>query len=154
MLSDAWSGLRARRSRTLLAALGVLAASLVVGTAATVGYSLATGFDRAATAAGLPDVIARFDPDFRGRVDARVGALPNLEGHSFRNEQTSRFMSAGSHSTGRGAGDSVLGGRRGYLITAGRDLVDGRRGAGGIERGLGPEGDPEAGGTLGTPGPG
>src|SRR3954447_13994106 len=141
MLSDAWSGLRARRSRTLLAALGVLAASLVVGTAATVGYSLGTRFDRAPTAAGRPDVIARFDPDFSGRVDARVGALPNLEGHSFRNEQTSRFMSAGSHSTGRGAVDSVLGGRRGYLITAGRDLVDGRRGEVVIERGLGREWD-------------
>ena len=48
MIRDALAALRARRGRTLLAALGVLAASLVVGTATTVGYSLATGFDRAA----------------------------------------------------------------------------------------------------------
>ena len=44
MIALALAGLRARRSRTLLAAAGVLAASLVVGTGATVGYGLATGF--------------------------------------------------------------------------------------------------------------
>ena len=53
-------------SRTLLAALGVLAAALVVGTATTVGYSLATGFDRSADRADLPDVIARFSRDDAG----------------------------------------------------------------------------------------
>ena len=63
MLSLAVAGLRARGARTVLAALGVLAASVVVGTAATVGYGLSTGFDRAAARAGLPDVIARFDPE-------------------------------------------------------------------------------------------
>jgi hypothetical protein len=61
VIRDALAGLRARRGRTLLAALGVLAAALVVGTATTVGFSLATGFDRAADRAGLPDIIARFD---------------------------------------------------------------------------------------------
>ena len=61
MIRDALAALRARRGRTVLAALGVLAASLVVGTATTVGYSLATGFDRAADRADLPDVLARFD---------------------------------------------------------------------------------------------
>ena len=40
MLADALAGLRARRGRTLLAALGVLAAAIVVGTGATVGYGL------------------------------------------------------------------------------------------------------------------
>ena len=48
MIRDALAALRARRSADVLAAIGVLAASLVVGTATTVGYSLATGFDRAA----------------------------------------------------------------------------------------------------------
>ena len=57
--SLALAGLRARGPRTLLSALGILAASLVVGTGVTVGYGLATGFERSADSAGLPDVIAR-----------------------------------------------------------------------------------------------
>ena len=79
MLSLALAGLRARGSRTLLSALGILAASLVVGTGVTVGYGLATGFERSAERAGLPDVIARFDDERRETVDERVRALPNLE---------------------------------------------------------------------------
>ena len=82
MIALALAGLRARRSRTLLAAAGVLAASLVVGTAVTVGYGLATGFERAAERSDLPDVIARFDPEGRETLDERVGALPNLASRS------------------------------------------------------------------------
>ena len=66
------------RRRRLLAALGIAAASLVTGTAATVGYGLATGFERAADEADLPHVIARFDRESRETVDARVRALPNV----------------------------------------------------------------------------
>src|SRR3954470_6802454 len=99
MLSDAWSGLRARRSRTLLAALGVLAAALVVGTATTVGYSLATGFDRSAERADLPDIIARFANDDEAKVDARVRALPNLAARSYRAERTNRLLQSGAHET-------------------------------------------------------
>ena len=49
------------RRRRWLAAAGIAAASVVVGTATTVGYGLHTGFDRAAREADLPDVVARFD---------------------------------------------------------------------------------------------
>ena len=70
----------------MLAAIGVLAASLVVGTATTVGYSLATGFDRAAERADLPDIIARFGGEPMRDIDPRVSALPNLETRSYRNE--------------------------------------------------------------------
>jgi hypothetical protein len=42
------------RGRALIALIGIFAASLVVGTAATVGFGLATGFDRAARQADLP----------------------------------------------------------------------------------------------------
>ncbi|HWM08356.1 MAG TPA: hypothetical protein VNO82_03405, partial [Solirubrobacteraceae bacterium] len=83
----ALAGLRARRARTLLAAAGVLAASLVVGTATTVGYGLATGFERSAERADLPDVIARFDPESRESLDERVRALPNLAARSYRFER-------------------------------------------------------------------
>ena len=69
-------------ARRALAAAGIVAASLVVGTGVTVGYGLATGFDRAADQAGLPDVIARFDPESRETLDERVRALPNLAARS------------------------------------------------------------------------
>jgi ABC-type lipoprotein release transport system permease subunit len=139
MIADAVAGLRARRSRTLLAALGIFAAALVVGTATTVGYSLATGFDRSADRADLPDVIARFSADKLSTVDARVSALPNLQARSYRWERTNvRLESTTGRSTRQGAIDFVLGGRRGYLITAGHDLT-GAPGEVVIERGLAQE---------------
>ena len=123
MIALALAGLRARRSRTLLAAAGVLAASLVVGTGATVGYGLATGFERAANQADLPDVIARFDPEPRASLDERVRALPNLAARSYRSEHNNVFLAARDHSSDQGALQFVLGGRRGYQILAGRDLA-------------------------------
>jgi ABC-type antimicrobial peptide transport system permease subunit len=134
-LADALAGLRARRGRTALAAVGVLAAALVVGTATTVGYALATGFDRAASRADLPDIIARFTPDRLGAVDSRVGALPNLAARSYRREVTDVDLGTSSHFTGKGAVELLLGGRRGYAIVAGRDL-SGRPGEIVVERGL------------------
>jgi len=121
------------RRRTLLAAAGVFAASVVVGTGATVGYGLATGFDRAAERADLPDVIARFDTEARGRVDARVRALPNLAARSYRREVKQVPLAAPGHATNRGIAQIVLGGRRGYAITEGHDV---RRREVVIERGL------------------
>jgi hypothetical protein len=130
----ALAGLRARRSRTLLAAAGVLAASLVVGTATTVGYGLATGFDRAASQADLPDVIARFDPEPLRTLDARVRALPNLAARSYRTERNNLWLAARGHFTDRGALQFVLGGRRGYQVLSGRDVA--RRGEVVAEQGL------------------
>ena len=123
MIALALAGLRARRSRTLLAAAGVLAASLVVGTGATVGYGLATGFDRAASQADLPDVIARFDDEPLDTLDKRVRALPNLAARSYRSERNNIPLAADGHFTRRGALQFVLGGRRGYEILQGRDLT-------------------------------
>jgi ABC-type lipoprotein release transport system permease subunit len=123
--------------RSLLAALGVFAAAVVVGTGATVGYSLATGFDRAAERAQLPDVIARFDPERRSVVDARVRALPNLAARSYRREITNvQLVDDRGHFTAKGALDIVLGGRRGYEVVAGRDLIDRRSGEVVVERGV------------------
>jgi ABC-type lipoprotein release transport system permease subunit len=125
VIALALAGVRARRGRTLLAAAGVLAASLVVGTATTVGYGLATGFERSAQQADLPDVIARFDPEARETLDERVGALPNLAARSYRFERNNVPLTANGHHTHRGALHVVLGGRRGYLVTEGRDLSGG-----------------------------
>ena len=77
---------RPRRARTLLAAAGVLAASLVVGTAATVGFGLATGFIGAARQADLPHVIARLDRQDTASLDRRIRALPNVAARSYRLE--------------------------------------------------------------------
>ncbi len=135
MIGLALVGLRARRSRTLLAAAGVLAASLVVGTATTVGYGLATGFERSAAEADLPDVIARFDPEGRETLDERVRALPNLAARSYRLEHNNVPLTANGRHTHRGAVHVLLGGRRGYLVTEGRDL-SGRADEVVVEQGL------------------
>jgi ABC-type antimicrobial peptide transport system permease subunit len=135
VLSDALAGLRTRRSRTLPAALGILAAALVAGTATTVGFSLATGFDRSADRANLPDVIARFSRDDVRAVDSRVSALPNLAARSYRAERLDVGLASGARATGKGALELLLGGRRGYAITSGRDLTGAPREVV-VERGL------------------
>ena len=129
------------RHRRRLAAAGIAAASIVVGTATTVGYGLATGFDRAAREADLPDVIAQFDRERRSTLDARVRALPNLEARSYRREITGiRMGDERGHFLRRGTVHIVLGGRRGYAITRGSDLSP-RSGEAVIERGLAREWD-------------
>jgi ABC-type lipoprotein release transport system permease subunit len=146
VLRLALAGLRARRSRTLLAAAGVLAASLVVGTGTTVGYGLATGFERAADQADLPDVIARFDQEDRDTLDERVRALPNLAARSYRFEVNNVPLTARGQHLDRGAVHVLLGGRRGYLVAEGRDLS--RPGEVVIEQGLAREWGLHVGDTI------
>jgi ABC-type antimicrobial peptide transport system permease subunit len=111
--------------RRLLAALGVAAAALVVGVCATLAFALATGFERAADDADLPDVIVRFDPARRAAVDERIAALPNLAARAYRFEVTDvPLRSAGGRS--RHGAVEVVRGRRGYAVVDGRDV----RGAG------------------------
>jgi len=142
LLAAAVAGLRARRGRTLLAAAGIAAASLVVGVAATVGYGLATGFDRSADRADLPHVLARFADEPLPRVAARVDALPNLADRSFRAEYTgAELRDADGQFTSQGAVHVLLEGRRrGYAIVEGRDFT-GAPGEVVVERGLAREWD-------------
>jgi ABC-type antimicrobial peptide transport system permease subunit len=129
------------RRRRWLAAAGIAAASVVVGTATTVGYGLSTGFDRAARDADLPDVVARFDRERRSTLDERVRALPNLAARSYRRELTGfRMADNAGHFLRRGTVQIVLGGRRGYAITRGHDLSP-RPGEVVVERGLAREWD-------------
>jgi ABC-type antimicrobial peptide transport system permease subunit len=129
------------RRRRWLAAAGIAAASVVVGTATTVGFGLSTGFERAARDADLPDVVARFDRERRSTLDERVRALPNLEARSYRRELTNfRMADHAGHLLRRGTVQIVLGGRRGYAITRGHDL-SARSGEVVIERGLAREWD-------------
>ena len=62
----------------------------MLGVALTVAYALSTGFDRAARAADLPTVVARFGDQDAAAVDAPCAALPNLAAASYRYEQTRR----------------------------------------------------------------
>ncbi len=123
-LTDARRGLRLRRRRSLLTALGIALAAAMLSAAVVISDGLGRGFDRAARAADLPDVIVRFDPEPIGLVGQRIRALPDLAGYATRTEQTNVGIAAGP---GRGRGDAVAevvaaGARRGYAVVAGRDL--------------------------------
>jgi ABC-type antimicrobial peptide transport system permease subunit len=121
-----------RRAR--LAFTGVLLAAAMAGAAVTVAYGLATGFDRAAREADLPDVIVRFRAEDQADIDRIVSALPNVAARSYRTEFTDVGISSDGGTSEKGTLD-VVGGRRGYAIVAGRD-IDGRPNEAVIERGV------------------
>ena len=82
--AEARQGLRLRRRRSLLSALGIALAAAMLSAALVVSDSLGGGFDRGASAAGLPDVIwgaevglADVEADGAGRADRLVGDFPN-----------------------------------------------------------------------------
>ena len=122
-----------RRNR--LAFAGVLLAAAMAGAAVTVAYGLATGFDRAAREADLPDVIVRFDGESRAEIDRIVAALPDVADRAYRLELNGVGLSSEGGSSDQGSVELVDGPRRGYAIVAGRD-VGGRRNEAVIERGV------------------
>lgn len=85
-LADARRGLRVRRRRSTLTALGIALAASMLAAAVVVSDGLGRGFDRAARAADLPDVIVRFDPQPVSLVDQRIRALPDIAGYATRFE--------------------------------------------------------------------
>ncbi len=97
-------GLRARRRRSLLTALGIGLASAMLAAAVVVSDGLGRGFDRAARAADLPDVIVRFNPQQAGQVAQRIQALPDVAAFSLRQEFTGVDVSANGHSSSSGVG--------------------------------------------------
>jgi ABC-type lipoprotein release transport system permease subunit len=127
--------LRASRRRTSGAAAVVMAAGLLLGTSITVGYGLATGFDRAAQRADLPDVIARFDEHPFADTDRRLRALPNVRTVSYRFEANDIGLFAARHATDKGTAEVVGPGRRGYAVISGHDVHGSGREVV-IERGL------------------
>jgi hypothetical protein len=107
----------------------------MAGAAVTVAYGLATGFDRAAREADLPDVIVRFDGESRAEIDRIVAALPDVADRAYRLELNGVGLSSEGGSSDQGSVELVDGPRRGYAIVAGRD-VGGRRNEAVIERGV------------------
>jgi ABC-type lipoprotein release transport system permease subunit len=133
-LREAWANVRARRGRSLLGGLGIVLVATMLAVAATVSYGLLTGFDRAAAEADLPDVLVSFDSQPASAVRERLGALPDVEAFSLREQLTSVPFRAEGESADNGVIEVVGPGRRGYAIVAGHDVT--RRGGVVVEAGL------------------
>ncbi|MBD0317582.1 MAG: FtsX-like permease family protein, partial [Thermoleophilia bacterium] len=134
VLAPALARLRRRRGRALLAAGGIAAASAMLGAAVTVSFSLATGFDRAAERAHLPDAVARFAPLSRDEIGARARALPNVAAVSYRVEEKGVPLAGDDDRFEYARVQRVLPGPRGYAVVEGRDVA--RAGEVVVERGL------------------
>ena len=136
VLAYARARLRARRGRVLLAAGGIAAAGAMLGASVTVAYGLATGFDRTAARAQLPDVLATFQPEPRRNVERVVSSLANVRAASYRIQAAHVFLAGGRR---RYEDDATVvgvppGGPRGYAIVSGRDRRSAREVV--IEQGL------------------
>ena len=127
-LGEARHGLRLRRRGALLTAMGIALAAAMLAAAVVVGEGLGGGFDRAARAADLPDVIVRFDDESARLVDERIRALPDIASYSTRLEFTNVGISAGGQRRGDAVAEVMSGsGRPGYAVVAGHNLA--RRGS-------------------------
>jgi hypothetical protein len=114
--------------------------------ALVVSDSLGFGFDRAARAADLPDIIVRFDPQRADRVADRIAALPDVAAHTVRSEVTGVGIETANNFADNGAVEVIGSGRRGYAIVAGRDVSG--PGEVVVERGLASAWGLRVGGTL------
>ena len=139
--------MRVRRRRSLLTGLGIALAAAMLVAALVVSDSLGFGFDRAAKAANLPDIIVRFNPESSSRVAQHITALPDIAAYSLRQEVTSVSLQAGNQFADNGDVEVVGTGPRGYAIVAGRDLSS-RPGEVVVEKGLADAWGLKVGGTL------
>jgi len=134
ILAYALARLRVRRGRVLLAAGGIAAAGAMFGASVTVAYGLATGFDRTAARAQLPDILATFQPQSRDRVVRVVSSLANVRAASYRLQDDNVYVASGN----RFEDAAVIGvppdGTRGYAIVSGRAVE--HRGEAVVEQGL------------------
>jgi ABC-type lipoprotein release transport system permease subunit len=131
--------------------VGIALAAAMLIAALVVSDSLGFGFDRAARAAGLPDIIVRFSPQPARRVAQRIAALPDVAAYTVRQEVTGIGLGTANDFAGNGAVEVVGPGRRGYAIVAGRD-VSGQPGEVVVERGLAVAWGLKLGGGLGIDG--
>jgi ABC-type antimicrobial peptide transport system permease subunit len=125
--AQARRGLILRRRRTLLSALGIALAAAMLAAAVVVADGLGLGFDRAAHAADLADLIVRFNPEAESAVVKRIRALPDVAGYATRDELTNVEIRGPG---GLHRGDAVAevldpSRRRGYAIVAGHGLQGG-----------------------------
>ena len=134
---DALADLRARRRRALLTGIGIALAAAMLSAAVVISYGLGTGFARAASAAGLADIIVRFDPESESEVATRITALPDVARYSLRSEFTNVGIGANGHHRDDAVAEvlDTPGRRQGYAVVAGHNFAD--QGAGVlVERGF------------------
>lgn len=123
---SARQGLRRRRRRAVLTGVGIALAATMLSAAVVLSYGLGTGFGRASRAAGLPDILVRFNDTSASKVVARIRALPDVARWSLRLEITN----VGVGFDGRRRGDAVAevldspGRLDGYAVVAGHNLSD------------------------------
>jgi ABC-type antimicrobial peptide transport system permease subunit len=104
--------------------MGIALAAAMLSAAVVVGEGLGGGFDRAARAADLPDVIVRFDPESARVVGQRIRALPDIASFSTRYEFTNTGIAANGQRRNDAVAEVLTGsGRPGYAIVAGRNLA-------------------------------
>ena len=111
-----------RPGRAALALVGIAAAAAMVSAAATLAYSLSTGFDRTAARANLPDVLATFDPEPRTRVQQALTGLVNVSAASLQVRHAGVHVSADGNFNGHATVIGVESGPHGYLVASGRDV--------------------------------
>ena len=102
MIGEARRGLRGGRGRyrrVLVTALGIALAAAMLSAAVVVADGLGLGFQRSAAAAGLPDLIVRFNPQPRAAVLQRIRALPDVAGAATRLELDDMSIGYGTRST-------------------------------------------------------
>ncbi|HTU87313.1 MAG TPA: ABC transporter permease [Solirubrobacteraceae bacterium] len=139
--------MRVRRRRSLLTGLGIALAAAMLVAALVVSDSLGFGFNRAAKAADLPDIIVRFNPESSSRVAQHIAALPDIAAYSLRQEVTDVNLQAGDQFASNGDVEVVSAGPHGYAIVAGHDFSD-RPGEVIVEKGLADAWGLKVGGTL------
>ena len=107
----------------MLSGIGIALAAAMLSAAVVVSYGLGTGFDRAASAAHLPDLIVRFNGVSADSVARRITALPDIAGYSLRTEVTDTTVSSRGQLRDDAIAEVVNPGRyQGYAVIAGRDL--------------------------------
>ncbi len=124
-LGEARRGLAMRRRRAVLSAVGIVLATAMLSAAVVVADGLGQGFDRAARAADLPDLIVRFDQAPASEVVRRLRSLPDVAGYATRAEVTNVDVAAAG--AGHRRGDAIAevldpGRRQGYGVVAGQRL--------------------------------
>ena len=121
---EARRGLRARRRRVLATAVGIALAATMLSAAVVVADGLGLGFQRSAAAAGLPDLIVRFNPQPRAALLQRIRALPDVAGYATRLELNDVAVGYGARTRGDAVAEVVAPqGRRGYAVVTGRNLA-------------------------------
>ena len=118
------SGLRVRRRRLFLTGIGIALAAAMLSAAVVVSYGLGTGFDRAASASHLPDLIVRFNGVSEQSIARRIAALPDIAGYSLRTEVTDTTVSSGKVRDDAIAEMVDPGRYQGYAVVAGHNLSD------------------------------